>query len=1117
MKIQLGVNPIFTIAENENDLTYASLLLSNHLANQGEQSIDRKITTSENCFLNESLSNVLKSDASFATKQDSFSLLLQEGFDTNKLYGIAFLTEQFLFDNLTKFPEAVLIFITNQFLNDSEVSIEDLLPTFRQYPHCIIEGSTLSYAPEQVLTTISEQFQLDIHDASKIKPNHLPSSKAIFSHYTSSQTKSGTPTEYSHAGDCSFIFRNVNSENVNTLFDQVKKILLAANGVPRIIILSPSTSFQQVQQVLEQEKIISILQLVVQDDQQGYQQVNAFIDTFSTPFVLVDESLERYSIFELLIKKSSYTNLRTTSIHQSELQHHALQQILAKEPIESMLFFRKSDWLQVDKYRMDAPTCYSNWDLAIRIVQATQQSCMVISSVAASQSTFPFTEQDYQDGFDRMIQHYKPLIESFKEDISAQLAKEHYQSLTTSKKLQSTIANLNVMISHSHDEVKSLHQMASQLHQRIEQFEQSFYFRLRTKVSRIKKIFFKKKSPGTGSLKRILQFIRFSLSKAGFGLVRKIMANISKRIYLKLERRPVQINFLDELRSSNGIHSYQDWILNKLERETLLNDYDEHIDAIQFQPKISIIVPVYNTPLKYLRECIDSVLAQQYGNWELCIADDCSSEKKVKKLLHAYSVKDARIKVVYRTENGHISAASNSALDLATGEYILLLDHDDLLTPNCTWEIVKCLHQHPDADLIYSDEDKINEQHIHQQAHFKPDWAPDNLLSRNYLGHVVVLKKNIVDQIGGFRLGFEGSQDYDLLLRATEICKQIIHIPKVLYHWRIHQLSAAQSEDVKPYAYIAAKKALEEALQRRGLKGVVKFLSGLRGYKIEYDIPTEEKVSIIIPTKDQKELLKNTVDSILHQTDYKNVEIIILNNNSTTKELDNFLNEYTANYPTIIRRIEAHFPFNFAKLMNMGVKEASGNLILLLNNDIETIHPDWLHRMVSHAVQPRVGAVGAKLLYPDDTIQHAGVIIGLGGIAGHSFVGAYKDDPGYFNLIQSINNYSAVTAACLLVRKEAYWAVGGMDETFEVEYNDVDFCLSLVEAGYNNVYLPHVELYHYESATRGHPHQSKVSYERHLREMDLFKNKWQAYIDHDPFYNPNLNRGVHDFSMDFSS
>jgi GT2 family glycosyltransferase len=264
-------------------------------------------------------------------------------------------------------------------------------------------------------------------------------------------------------------------------------------------------------------------------------------------------------------------------------------------------------------------------------------------------------------------------------------------------------------------------------------------------------------------------------------------------------------------------------------------------------------------------------------------------------------------------------------------------------------------------------------------------------------------------------------------------------------------------------------------------------------------------------------LLKNTVDSILHHTDYKNIEIIILNNNSTTKELDNFLNEYTANYPSIIRRIEAHFPFNFAKLMNMGVKAASGNLILLLNNDIETIHPDWLHRMVSHAVQPRVGAVGAKLLYPDDTVQHAGVIIGLGGIAGHSFVGAYKDDPGYFNLIQSINNYSAVTAACLLVRKEAYWAVGGMDETFEVEYNDVVFCLSLVEAGYNNVYLPHVELYHYESATRGHPHQSKVSYERHLREMELFKNKWQAYIDHDPFYNPNLNRGVHDFSMDFSS
>lgn len=355
------------------------------------------------------------------------------------------------------------------------------------------------------------------------------------------------------------------------------------------------------------------------------------------------------------------------------------------------------------------------------------------------------------------------------------------------------------------------------------------------------------------------------------------------------------------------------------------------------------------------------------------------------------------------------------------------------------------------------------------------------------------------------------------MLRATEQTQNIAHIPKVLYHWRIHQLSAAQSEEVKPYAYIAAKKALEEALTRRAIHGNVKYLSGLRGYKIEYALQQNDLVSIIIPTKDQTALLKNTIDSILSITGYQNFEIIVLNNNSSSKEFYDWCNEYTKKYSDRLRVIESHFPFNFSKLMNMGAKLAKGDHLLMLNNDVEIIHANWLEIMLSYAQQNRIGAVGAKLLYPDDTIQHAGVIIGLGGIAGHSFVGAYKDEAGYFNYIQSVNNYSAVTAACLLCRKEVFHAVGGMDETFEVEYNDVDFCLKLLEAGYDNVYLPQVELYHYESATRGHPHQSKPSYERHLKEMKLFTNKWQHMIDHDPFYNQNLNLGAHDFSMNFSA
>jgi GT2 family glycosyltransferase len=301
------------------------------------------------------------------------------------------------------------------------------------------------------------------------------------------------------------------------------------------------------------------------------------------------------------------------------------------------------------------------------------------------------------------------------------------------------------------------------------------------------------------------------------------------------------------------------------------------------------------------------------------------------------------------------------------------------------------------------------------------------------------------------------------------------------------------------------------------LKGTVKYLTGLRGYKIDYTVTRNDLVSIIIPTKDQTALLKNTIDSIIALTGYTNYEIIVLNNNSTSKEFYAWVDEYTKKYPQLIQVVEAHFPFNFSKLMNIGAGLAKGEYLLLLNNDVEIIHADWLDIMVSYAQQKRIGAVGVKLLYPDDTVQHAGVVIGLGGIAGHSFVGAYKDDPGYFNYIQSVNNYAAVTAACLMCRKEVFDEVNGMDETFEVEYNDVDFCLKMMEAGFNNVYLPQVELYHYESATRGHPHQSKPSYERHLKEMKLFKDKWQHIIDHDPFYNPNLNMGAHDFSMNFSA
>jgi len=671
------------------------------------------------------------------------------------------------------------------------------------------------------------------------------------------------------------------------------------------------------------------------------------------------------------------------------------------------------------------------------------------------------------------------------------------------------------ILEHVRTERDSLHEQSETLISRVLELEGHWVFKLKKKIQKFKRIFFRKKTPGKGTLKWLWEFFVFTFSKPGFRIVRRIIKNTLKELYLLAEDRPVVINYTDIPEQEANVQTYHDLVLERLNLDNLKKIYAQQKVLWKHTPKISIIVPVYNPPLKLLQEAIESVREQLYENWELCIADDRSTDPKIAKLLTLYASKDERIKFKIREENGHISACSNTALELVTGDYILLMDHDDLLSANCLSEVVEYINQHPEVDFIYSDEDKIDEAGHHFMPHFKPDWSPHSILTHNYIGHVVVLKKALMDKLGGFRLGFEGSQDYDLILRASEQTSRIGHIPKVLYHWRSHSLSAAQSEDVKPYAYIAAKKALEEALQRRNTPGTVGYLKGLLGYKVQYKITRPGKVSIIIPTKDQTALLKNAVDSILQHTDYKNYEILILNNNSKTKELFQFLEKYSQQYPGIVRYIDANFPFNFSKLMNLGVSHTDGEYILMLNNDVEIIESSWLETMVSFAQLEHTGAVGAKLLYPNDLIQHAGVIIGLGGIAGHSFVGFHKDETGYFNYLQSVKNYAAVTAACLMCRRDVYNKINGMDESFEIEYNDVDFCLKILDAGYYNVYLPQVELYHYESVTRGHPHKNKASWEKHVYEGKLFEKKWKKYIDRDPFYNPYLNKGVHDFSISF--
>lgn len=564
--------------------------------------------------------------------------------------------------------------------------------------------------------------------------------------------------------------------------------------------------------------------------------------------------------------------------------------------------------------------------------------------------------------------------------------------------------------------------------------------------------------------------------------------------------------------------SYNNWINHRLNPTLLDVQYKTHINNLKNKPLISIVVPVYNPSVTFLAAAIESVINQQYTNWELCLADDVSPNPEVRQLLEAYSKKDNRIKVVFRTTNGHISECTNSALAMATGEYILFMDHDDLLTINCLFEIVKHINKHPEDRIIYSDEDKIDDSGIFSMPHFKPDWAPDNLLSRNYMGHVIVIDKKIVDQLGGLRPGFDGSQDHDLLLRATELTNNIGHIPKVLYHWRIHEHSVAMASEAKPYAYLAAQKALEEALVRRGTPGKVEHIPGiLGGYRIRYEVRSYDKVSIIIPTKDQAELLRKALTSIIELTTYPDYEIILLNNNSTTPEFFALVKEFSEKYGDKFTCYEAAFPFNFSKLNNFGVSKSSGKFLLFLNNDVEVTHGDWLDQMVSFAQRKFTGAVGVKLLFPNDTIQHAGVILGLGGAAGHIFPRVHRSQTGYFNYLVSLNNYSSLTGACLMCRREVFEEVGGFDETLAVEYNDIDLCLKIMTKGYYNVYVPDVVLYHYESASRGHPFHSKAAFAQHEIDIKKFRDKWLRYIENDPFYSPNLSMETDTFSLNLDA
>lgn len=531
--------------------------------------------------------------------------------------------------------------------------------------------------------------------------------------------------------------------------------------------------------------------------------------------------------------------------------------------------------------------------------------------------------------------------------------------------------------------------------------------------------------------------------------------------------------------------------------------------------KFSVLVPLYNTPINFLEEMIGSLQWQTYSNWELCLADGSDSEHNyVGEYCLGLAKKDSRIKYKKLEENKGIAENTNECLTLATGDFIGLFDHDDVLHPSVLFEYAKAINDKK-ADFIYCDEMTFTDEEEFEcvLCHHKPDFSPDTLRSYNYICHFSCFSRELYETVGAFNSEYDGSQDYDLILRLTEKANTIIHIPRLLYFWRSHKLSVASAASAKPYVVDAAERALAAHLDRIGLKGTVKQSYAPTTYKINYEIIGEPLISIIIPNKDHIDDLDKCISSVYTKSTYKNIEIIIVENNSTEKETFEYYDKIKERYDNVNVVFWQEKVFNYSAINNFGARNAKGEYILLLNNDIEIITPDWLQEMLMYAQREDVGAVGAKLYYPDDTIQHAGVILGIGGVAGHAHKYFGRKDYGYVSRACITQNLSACTAACLLVRKDVFVEIEGLDEGFAVAFNDIDLCMKIRKAGYLIVFTPYAEFYHYESKSRG-LEDSPEKIARFNGEIERFMKKWGKELDAgDPYYNPNLTLDREDFSL----
>lgn len=546
---------------------------------------------------------------------------------------------------------------------------------------------------------------------------------------------------------------------------------------------------------------------------------------------------------------------------------------------------------------------------------------------------------------------------------------------------------------------------------------------------------------------------------------------------------------------AHEISDYEAWILENEPGENGLLKQREDAGFFLYNPLLSIVVPVYETDEDMLVRMIESVRAQTYENWELCIADGNSSKTYIRDTLQEYAKRDKRIKVVFLNENKHIAGNSNEALSLADGVFIGYLDHDDELAPFALYEVVRLLNANPSLDFIYSDEDKIDAYGRRVLPFFKPDWSPDLLLSVNYICHFAVLRRSIVRELGGFRTGYDGAQDYDLFLRASTITSQIAHIPKILYHWRDHATSTATDVSRKEYADASGIAALRDFLKSRNIHAVVEPGIVRTNYIVRYPLAGMPLVTIIIPFRDKIDLLRKCVDSILTKTTYDEYELVLISNKSSEPETFEYLDTLGKNPKVKVLTFDEDF--NYSKINNFGVRYARGSFLLFLNNDTEVIEPEWLTILAENVQRRDIGAVGCKLLFPDRTIQHAGVVVGITGFAGHVFAGLSEHAYTHFGSADFVRNYLAVTGACLIVRKEVFDEVGGFDESFVICGSDVDFCLRIHNKGYRNIYTPYAVLYHHEAASRT-TCIPPVDFELSLKSYD------ESLHIRDPYYNPNL-------------